>query len=173
MKVLGVDTASAPADRGYALAEDGVLIWSGKQRPPPSIGAHVVAGERPWQKQASKPGARRGWAGRPRPEDTEGGLSGERLITFCVNNGFQLRDAWDYGPEMARPLYVLIPVLTWKDLALPGCSRMAGDAFCNNLRQKYAPEVADTDILDAIGIAIAASRLKLADLKRYVPKGLT
>jgi hypothetical protein len=33
--------------------------------------------------------------------------------------------------------------------------------------------VADTDILDAIGIAIAASRLKLADLKRYVPKGFT
>lgn len=152
MRVLGVDTASEPGSRGYALAESGALLWYGKQRPGPELGAHVVAGERPWSGNK---------------------LRGQALITFCVNNGFQLRDAWDYGPEMSRPLYVLLPVRDWKNLALPGCAGMPGDVFCANFRQRYAPHVADTDILDAMGIALAVSKLTAKQLKKYIPKGFT
>jgi hypothetical protein len=150
VRVLGVDTASKRAGRGYALAEDGEVIWAGKARPEPRIGIHVVAGERPWAGDK---------------------LRGKALITFCVNNGFQLRDAWDYHHEMSRPLYVLIPVRDWKELALPGCSGYPGDVFCRVFRQRYAPTETDTDILDAMGIALAASRLSLRELKAYVPEG--
>jgi hypothetical protein len=150
VRVLGVDTATKKGDRGYGLAEDGALLWYSTQRPGPEIGVHVVAGERPWQ---------------------GGKLRGERQITFCVNNGFQLRDAWDYGPEMCRPLYVLLPVWTWKNLVLPGCAGYPGDVFCRNFQQKYAPHVTDHNQLDALGIALAASRLTLAELKKFVPEG--
>jgi hypothetical protein len=147
MRVLGVDTASEPKSRGYALAENGALLWYGKN--PPGADAapiHVVAGERPWL--GSK-------------------LRGKALITFAVNNGFQLRDAWPHGPA----LFVELEVRDWKNLVLPGCAGMPGDIFCNNFRQRFAPHVTDTDILDAMGIALAASRLTLPQLKKIQPKG--
>lgn len=150
MRVLGVDTAAEPRSRGYALAEAGRLIWASKTPPdgawqyPPT----VVAGERPW-----------------------GGnkLRGQALITFCVNNGFQLRDAWGYSPVT----FVLLPVRDWKNLVLPGCAGMPGDVFCANFRQRYAPSETDTDILDAMGIALAVSKLTAKQLKKYIPKGFT
>ena len=148
MRILGVDTAAEPASRGYAIAEDGRLVWSGKA--PPSVEAgpiHAVAGERPWL--GSK-------------------LRGKGLITFCMNNGFQLRDAWRHG---GAPLFVALEVRDWKNLALPGCAGMPGDVFCANFRQKYAPHVSDTDILDAMGIALAASKLTMAQLKKIQQKG--
>jgi hypothetical protein len=152
MRVLGVDTAAKRGSRGCAIAEDGALLWFGKE-PPASTAApiHVVAGERPWQ---------------------GGKLRGEALITFCVNNGFQLRDAWPFwGGEFGTPMFVLLPVRTWKNLALPGCAGMPGDVYCRNFREKYAPDVFDTDILDAMGIALAASLMTLAQLKKHQPEG--
>ena len=165
-RVLGVDTASERRDRGYAIADSGALVWFGTEPPGPDAGPiDVVAGERPWQKREPKG---RGWK-RPAGEKAKGGLSGDRLITFCVNNGFQLRDAWPYNDP--RPLFVLIPVLTWKDLVLPGCSRMQGDVFCRNFAEKFAPHVSNRNHLDAMGIALAASRIQPAQLKKFVPKG--
>jgi hypothetical protein len=148
VRVLGVDTATDPASRGYALAEGGALLWYGKN-PPDAHAApiHVVAGERPWQ---------------------GGKLRGKGLITFCMNNGFQLRDAWRHG---GAPLFVALEVRDWKNLVLPGCAGMPGDVFCANFRQKYAPHVYDTDILDAMGIALAASKLTMAQLKKIQQKG--
>lgn len=152
MRVLGVDTASEPGDRGYAIADSGALVWFGTE--PPDRDAtpiHVVAGERPW--------AAKGKSAK---------LTGERLITFCVNNGFQLRDAWPFQP---LPLFVLLKVRDWKNLVLPGCAGMPGDVFCANFRQKYAPPVSNHNHLDAMGIALAASRLTETQLRKYVPKG--
>ncbi len=147
MRVLGVDTASEPKSRGYALAEDGALLWYGKAPPSAAAGPiHVVAGERPWL--GSK-------------------LRGKALITFAVNNGFQLRDAWPHEAS----LFVQLEVRDWKNLALPGCAGMPGDVFCRNFQHKYAPHVTDTDILDAMGIALAASKLTLPQLKKLQPKG--
>lgn len=148
MRILGVDTASEPAARGYAIVDSGRLAWFGKRPPPAEAGPiDVVAGERPWT--------------------AAGKLRGEALITFAVNNGFQLRDAWPHG----APLFVELKVRDWKNLVFPGRATMQGDAFCMNIRQKFAPHVADTDILDAIGIAVAASRLSLAQLKKLQQKG--
>jgi hypothetical protein len=153
-RVLGVDTASERPDRGYAIADSGALVWFGSEPPGPDAGPiDVVAGERPWTVRGR--GAK---------------LTGERLITFCVNNGFQLRDAWPWTPEKP-PLFVLLPVRTWKDLVLRGCAGMPGDVFCANFRQKYAPHVSNHNHLDAMGIALAASRIQPAQLKKFVPKG--
>ena len=168
MRVLGVDTASERPARGFAIADSGRVVWFGSKPPGPDAGPiDIVAGERPWQKR--EPRATGAWAQRGKKKAT-GGLSGERLITFCVNNGFQLRDAWPWNPE-SPPMFILIPVLTWKDLVLPGCSRMQGDVFCRNFAEKYAPHVANHNHLDAMGIALAASRIQPAQLKKFVPKG--
>jgi hypothetical protein len=150
MRVLGVDTASEPRGRGYAIAEGGRPVWWGKAPPEVPGAVDFVVGERPWL------GAK---------------LRGAALISFCVNNGFQLRDAWPATGAGAPPPFVLIPVRDWKNLALPGCAGMPGDVFCANLRQRFAPSETDTDILDAIGIAVAASRLTHAQLKKLIPKG--
>ena len=48
---------------------------------------------------------------------------------------------------------------------------MPWDVFCRNFQLMYAPRVSETDILDAMGIALAASRLTLAQLKKLQPKG--
>ena len=147
MIILGVDTASERRDRGYAIVDSGAVVWHGTAPPPRDAGPiHVVAGERPWQGQK---------------------LRGEALISFCMNNGFQLRAAW---PDTAA-LFVAIKVRDWKNLALPGCAGMPGDIYCRNVAQKFAPDVTNTDILDAIGIAIAASRLTLTQLKKLQQKG--
>lgn len=153
MRILAVDTASERRDRGYAIVADGSLVWT-DLRPPTRQDwpVDVVVGERPWAGQK---------------------LKGQALITFAVNNGFQLRDAipTDLPLGAPRPTFVLLPVREWKNLALPGCSGMPGDIFCANIRQKYAPHVENHNQLDAIGMAIAASRLAPAQLKKYVPKG--
>lgn len=155
MRVLGVDTAAESSSRGYAIAEDGRIIWSGKCPPHRATALQfapdLIAGERPWAGQK---------------------LRGQALISFCVNNGFQLRDAWPAGAGEPPP-FVLMPVRDWKNLALPGCAGMPGDVFCANFRQRYAPTQTDTDILDAMGIALAASKLTAAQLKKYRPKGFT
>jgi hypothetical protein len=165
MKVLGVDTASDRKDRGYAIADSGQLVWYGSEPPPREAGPiDIVAGERPWQKKKAYTAGR--WA--RTGEAKEGGLSGENLITFCVNNGFQLRDAWPFD---LVPIFLLMPVSTWKDLALPGCAGYPGDVFCANFRQKYAPHVNNHNQLDAMGIALAASRIPPDQRKKFVPKG--
>ncbi len=155
MRILGTDTAAERPDRGYAIAQDGVIMWYGTEPPGRDAGPiDVVAGERPWAARGSK-----------------AKLTGEALITFCVNNGFQLRGAWPWSPD-APPMFVLLPVRTWKDLVLPGCAGYPGDVFCRNFAQKYAPGVAaNHNHLDAMGIALAASRLSPAQLKKFVPKG--
>ena len=155
---LGVDTASEAKKRGYAIADCGRVVWCGKrvEAAPRLLMAtvDVVAGEEPWQ---------------------GGVLRGKRLITFCVNNGFQLRDAWTPsadGGTYGEPIFVILPVKAWKELAIPGCSQMPGDQFCNNLREKYALGDVDDDVADAAGIAVAASMLPLAALRaKYQPKG--
>jgi hypothetical protein len=86
-----------------------------------------------------------------------------------VNNGFQLRDAWPY--QSGHPSFLLLPVSTWKDLALPGCAGYPGDVFCRNFGQKYAPHVGNHNHLDAMGIALAGYRLPADQRKKYVPKG--
>jgi hypothetical protein len=150
VRILAVDTASERRDRGYAIVDGGQLVWT-DVRPPTVTEAgdyiDVVVGERPWAGQK---------------------LKGQALITFCVNNGFQLRDAW---PHHTGQTYILLPVRDWKHLALPGCAGMPGEIFCANLRQKYAPHIDNHNQLDAIGMAVAASRLMPAQLKKYVPKG--
>jgi hypothetical protein len=172
VRVLGVDTASDRKDRGYAIVEnrDGGpprLVWTGVKPPGPEHGPiDVVAGERPWQAATGRSAGTWGRGGR-RERPTKGKLTGDRLITFCVNNGFQLRDAWPWTPTT----FVLLPVLTWKDAAIPGCSRMQGDAFCKNLAQLYAPGEENHNRLDAIGIAVAAVKIGQLGLSKYVPKG--
>jgi len=155
VRVLGVDTASEPRSRGYAIYDSGARLWYGK-RPPTAEEAlwarpDFIVGERPWG------GAK---------------LRGAALISFSVNNGFQLRDAWPAGAGEPPP-FALIPVRDWKELALPGCSGMPGEIFCRNFQQKYARNCSDLDddILDAMGIALGASRLTLAQLKKLSPKG--
>lgn len=153
MRILGCDSAADRADRGYVILDGGELIWSGTN--PPDLDhapIDVVASERPW-------------SGGKRAK-----LRGEAFITFCVNNGFQARDAWPWSPE-TPPLFVQLPVRVWKDLVLRGCAGMPGDVFCANFRQKYAPIQTNHNILDAHGIALAASRLPPSQLKKYVPKG--
>lgn len=157
MKCLGVDTKSQARGRGYAIAENGVVLWKGKHPPRPELleGVTVVAGERPWQAK-----------GKQRK------LTGENLITFSVNNGFQLRDAWTrVDLSVFRPMFVLIPVRVWKDTAIYGCAGMEGTVFCNNLRQKYMLDERDEDILDAGGIAVAASKMEMRQLQKYNPPG--
>jgi hypothetical protein len=154
VRILSVDTASEPSGRGYAIVTVGprgaFLEWSGKAPPEGAPGPiDVVVGERPWT--------------------AAGKLRGEALITFAVNNGFQLRDA--LPPGNPAPVWVLLKVRDWKNLALPGCAGMPGDVFCMNLRQRYALRVTDTDELDAIGIAFAASKLSLPQLKKLSQKG--
>lgn len=159
MRILGVDSAAERADRGYAIVDSGStgarLMWHGQHPPDQGQGPiHVVVSERPWTVRGSK-----------------AKLTGERLITFCVNNGFQLRDAWPWDPPGAGPLFIQLPVRVWKDLAIRGCAGMPGDVFCANLRQKYAPLCTDHNQLDAIGMAFAASKIPPSELKKYVPKG--
>jgi hypothetical protein len=153
MRILGTDTASERPDRGYAIVQDGVVMWYGTEPPGRDAGPiDVVAGERPWAGKGKK-----------------AKLTGENLITFCVNNGFQLRGAWPFEPF---PMFVLLPVRTWKDLVLPGCAGYPGDVFCRNFAQKYARGViANHNHLDAMGIALAASRIPPSQLKKFVPKG--
>lgn len=163
MRILGVDTAAEPRDRGYAIVESGAagapgprLVWHGPRPPLEDQGPiHVVVGERPWTVRGSK-----------------AKLTGERLITFAVNNGFQLRDAWPWAPD-DPPLFIQLPVRIWKDLAIRGCAGMPGDVFCANLRQKYAPLCEDHNQLDAIGMAFAAAKIPPSQLKKYVPKGFS
>lgn len=149
---LAIDTASEPRSRGYAIADGGVVRWRGKKPAdaPRALLAYVetVAGEHPWH---------------------GGALRGARLVTFCVNNGYQLRSAATWAPNAS--LTVNIPVLVWKGLALPGCERMPGDVFCRNLAERYCPGETDDDVVDACGIAVAASLLTLQQLKKYQPKG--
>lgn len=160
MIALGVDTASAKKDRGYALAENGVVLWTGS-KPPDQLGGAPpidwVVGELPWQGV--------GPDGRVKTK-----LRGARFITFCVNNGFQLRDA-SRDLSQAPQGYAILPVPVWKDKALFGCARMQGDAYCRNLQQKYMPKVADHNQLDAGGIAIAGSLMTLKELKSFQPTG--
>jgi hypothetical protein len=164
MKFLGVDTASDRKDRGYAIVEDGAIIWSGSEPPPWGAGPiDFVVGERPWQKKKASPERR----GRGLVRDDSPGLTGENLITFCVNNGFQLRDAWPF----AGAQFLLLPVSTWKDLALPGCAGYPGDVFCRNFGQKYAPKEGNHNCLDAMGIALAGSRIPPDQRKKFTPKG--
>lgn len=153
MRVLGVDTAADPKSRGYAIYSQGSRVWYGK-RPPNAatcVGLDYLAGERPWG---------------------GGKLRGAAMITFAVNNGFQLRDAWPTNAGPCPPA-VLIPVRDWKNLVLPGCAGMPGDTFCRNFQQRYAAQCTglDDDILDAMGIALAVSRLTVQQLKKYLPKG--
>ena len=153
MRVLGVDTASERPVRGYAIADSGRVVWFGSKPPTRNEWPiDVVAGERPWQ---------------------GGKLRGKAFTTFCVNNGFQLRDAipTDLPLGTPRPLFVLLEVRDWKRLVLPGCERMPGDVFCRNFAEKYAPHVTNHNHLDAMGIALAASRIQPAQLKKFVPKG--
>jgi hypothetical protein len=149
-----VDSAVKSKSRGYAIAENGALVWFGKEPPLASAWPiHAVVGEVPWQ---------------------GGKLRGKALITFCVNNGFQLRDAWPWAHgDKPPPMFVHLPVRTWKNLALPGCAGMPGDVYCRNFQQRYAPDVHDTDILDAMGIALAASRMTPAQLKKHQPEGFS
>jgi hypothetical protein len=148
MRVLGVDTASERPDRGYAIADSGALVWFGSEPPGPDAGPiDVVAGERPWQ---------------------GGKLRGKAFTTFAVNNGFQLRDAWPFEP---RAMFILLDVAVWKNLVLPGCARMPGDVFCRNFQAKFAPHCSNHNQLDAMGIALAASRIPANQLKKFVPKG--
>lgn len=147
-RFLGVDTASDRKDRGYAIVDAGQLVWYGSAPPPREAGPiDFVAGERPWL--ADK-------------------LRGEAFISFAMNNGFQLRDAWPYEPW---PVFVAMKVRDWKDLVLPGCAGYPGDVFCRNVQAKFAPHVTNHNVLDAIGIAVAASRLDPAQLKKLVQAG--
>lgn len=148
MRFLGVDTASDRKDRGYAIVDSGVIVWYGSE-PPPFDAAPIdfVVGERPWLGDK---------------------LKGEAFVTFAMNNGFQLRAAWPFEP---RPVFVALKVRDWKDLVLPGCASYPGDVFCRNFRAKFAPNCNNHNHLDAIGIALAASRLAPAQLKKLVQPG--
>lgn len=154
-RVLGVDTASALPDRGYAITQDGAIVWFGSAPPPASAGPiDLVAGERPWEGKGKK-----------------AKLKGENLITFAMNNGFQLRDAWPWQPERP-PVFFAMTVYQWKDLVLRGCAGYPGDVFCRNFQQKYCPGVrANHNQLDAMGIALAASKIPKADWPKMIQKG--
>lgn len=126
-------------------------MWYGTEPPGRDAGPiDVVAGERPWMGDK---------------------LRGEAFVTFAMNNGFQLRDAWPWSPE-TPPLFVAMKVRDWKNLVLPGCAGYPGDVFCRNMAQKLKLSPGTNhNHLDAIGIALAASKLSIAQLKKLVQAG--
>lgn len=114
MRVLTIDPSSIPANRGYALTEDGVLLWYGAEiswfSPDPRI--DVAACEAQY---------------------ASGDSSRQSLITLGNYAGFLL------GQVPAR-VHLLVPVAAWKGRVIPGFANAEKHVYTANLRQLY-PDV--------------------------------
>ena len=143
MIVLAVDTSKLVKARGWAYWDTTRLVDSGTGRPPRGLSVDWVVGEYPWYGNA---GAK---------------LKGKALITFCVNNGFQLRDACD----VVHFGYSQIPVNIWKKACFPGREKAPKKVFTNLLRRQFGCQ--NSDELDAIGIGWAAIKLGQAALQKW------
>jgi hypothetical protein len=114
MRVLTIDPSSIPANRGYALTEDGKLVWYGSDdREIPIRGPVDIAA---CEAQYASPDSSR-----------------QSLITLGNYAGFLL------GRVPAR-LHLLVPVAAWKNRIIPGFGNAEKHIFTGNLRQMY-PDV--------------------------------
>jgi len=137
--VLAIDSAKRVKDRGWSVWGNLGLQESGTGRPP-QCRVDWVVGERAF---------------------FGGMLKGKSLITFCTNNGFQIRDAND-TPNFG---YAALEVREWKAACFPGREDAPKRVFTNLLRREFAP-ITNPDQLDAIGIGWGAIRLGPAFLKK-------
>jgi hypothetical protein len=110
MLVLTIDPSSIPANRGYAVTEDGRLLWYGDSMKNCIFASFDVAA---CEAQYASPDSSR-----------------QSLITLGNYAGFLL------GRVPAR-LHLLVPVAAWKDRVIPGWANAKKQVFTGSLREMY------------------------------------
>lgn len=146
MRVIAIDAAKPKKARGFAVIE-GLPSGhcsreqSGTGNPPNWPDVDWVVGELPW---------------------TGDKLRGTALVTFCIYNGFLLRNACN-NPNFG---YLAIPVRNWKAAILPGCSNMPKAVYTRNLARKW-PDITDHNELDAIAMAVSVFTFTAEQLAKW------
>lgn len=113
MLALTIDPSSIPENRGYAVTEDGRLLWYGDSLKNCIFKGFDVAA---CEAQYASPDSSR-----------------QSLITLGNYAGFLL------GQVPAR-LHLLVPVAAWKGRVIPGFANAEKGTYTANLRQMY-PDV--------------------------------